>query len=142
MKRMIILSFFLFLVIGCQSKENNIIIKEVSSGLITLQVKVEKVEVSKVQVHTELVYTGDNSIEIIHTDPLVVTVLGDRSNRPEFVVSSVGIEKILDKNEVYSYDKDKLINILPEDKVLYTQTVLTIDGEQKIIDLDIDLDEF
>jgi hypothetical protein len=88
------------------------------------------------------VYTGDNSIEIIHTDPLVVTVLGDRSNRPEIVVSSVGIEKILDKNEVYSYDNDKLINILPEDKVLYTQTVLTIDGEQKIIDLDIDLDEF
>ncbi len=143
MRLIIILCIFLLLVIGCQSKEDNFIIKEVSSDLFTLRVEVERVKKSKIKIHTELVYAGDNSIQIMHTDPMVVAVVGDRLNRPGMVISFVGIQKTLSKNEVYSYDKDNIINLKPEDSILYAQSVFTIESEEKKINLDseINLDE-
>lgn len=141
MKHTIILCIFLLFIIGCQSKEDKSIIKEVSSDSITLRVKVETVESSKIKIHTELVNTGDNSVVIIHGDPMIGEVVGYRSNRPDIILSFVGITKTLDKNEVYSFDKDKIINIKPEDQILYTQTIFSINGERKTMDLEINLDE-
>lgn len=126
---------------GCRSKEDKSIIKEVSSESITVRVKVEREEASKIKIHTELVNTGDSSIGIIHGDPLTGAVVGERSNRPDIIYSFVGISKSLANNEVYSFDKDKMINITPEDQILYTQTIFSINGESKTIELNINLDE-
>jgi len=141
LKPIIIICIFLLFVMGCQSKEDNSIIKEVSSDSLTVRVKVEREEASKIKIHTELVNTGDNSIGIIHGDPLTGAVVGERSNRPDIIYSFVGISKSLAKNEVYSFDKDKMINITPEDQILYTETIFSINGERKTIELNINLDE-
>ncbi|WP_256757721.1 hypothetical protein [Cohnella sp. WQ 127256] len=145
MKVITTLCVFLLLVMGCQRKEHIPVIKEVSSDFFTLRVKVEKVEKAKIKIHTELVYTGDRSIQIIHMDPLIGAVVGERSNRPDIVRSFVGIQRTLSNNEAYSYEKDRIMDIRSDDKVLYAEAIFSIEGEsvekKKILDLEINLDE-
>ncbi|RKP54919.1 hypothetical protein D7Z26_06660 [Cohnella endophytica] len=143
MKFFIFIYCFLLLITGCQSqsKENKPFEKEMSSDLFTLLVKIEKIEKSKINVHTELVYTGDQSVKFVHSDPLVGVVLGDGLTRPEIVNSFVGISGTLVKNQVHSYDKDRVFEIQPVDKIIYTEAFLTSNDEKKVIDLEINLDE-
>jgi hypothetical protein len=122
--------------------DDNIIVKEVSDDSFTLRVKIEKIDKTRIKIHTELIYLGEKSINIIHSDPLVGVVVGDGVTKPDIVYSFVGIPKTLVKNEVYSYEKDRIIDIRSTDKVVYTQVFFTSNDEKKIINLDIKLDKF
>ncbi|GGG85701.1 hypothetical protein [Paenibacillus radicis (ex Gao et al. 2016)] len=141
MKYIVIICVPLLLLVGCQQKEGHSTIKEVSSDSVTLRVIVDRVDTSQIKLHTELINMGESSITISHADPLVGAVVGDRMTRPDIVFSFVGITKRLDANEVYSYEKDTIINVQSKDKVLYAQALFTIDGDKKALDLDINLDE-
>ncbi|MBB6637588.1 hypothetical protein [Cohnella thailandensis] len=142
MKRfcMLLPVFFLFLT-GCQEKEANTIVKEASVDSITLRVKVDKAADSEIKVHTELVNTGETSLEIIHADPMVGVAIGSHAAKPEIVTSFVGIKKILSKEEAYHFDADKSFVIQSGDEVLYTKASFSIGAELRTIELEIDLDE-
>jgi len=141
MRYLAILVMIIILTTGCREKENAPLVKEVSSGIITLRVQAERVEASRIKVHAEIVNTGDRPIEILHMDPLVGIQVGPRGQEPEFVRSFVGIRGQLDSNKVYSYDEDRMIDIRRKDKVLYAQAILSVGEEDKTIDLDIPLNK-
>ncbi len=139
MKYLAVLSVFIMLATGCRSEEQSPVVKEVSSGIVTLRVQAEKVDASRIKVHAEIVNTSGRPIEILHMDPLVGIEVGPRDREPEFVRSFVGIQGQLDSNEAYSYDEDRIIDIRRKDKVLYAQAILSVGEEEKTIDLDIPL---
>ncbi|BBI34140.1 hypothetical protein [Cohnella abietis] len=141
MRNVIILCFLIILMMGCQSKENKPYVKEVSSELFTLRVKIEQIEKSQIRVSSELVYKGDKSIKFVHSDPLVGAALGDGITRPDIIYSFVGTSGTLEKNQVYSDGKERVFEIGSKDKILYTQAFFTSNDEKKVIDLEINLDE-
>lgn len=139
MRYLAILGMIIMLATGCRDKENAPLVKEVSSGIITLRVQAERVEASRIKVHAEIVNTGGRPIEILHMDPLVGIEAGPRDREPGFVRSFVGVRGQLDPNEAYSYEKDRILDIRQKDKVLYAQAILSVGEEEVKIDLDIPL---
>ncbi len=135
------LRFALFVVIclllgtGCDQKTNTPVSKETSAGDFILRVKVETDDNNKTVVLRELIYTGNDPIQITHGIPLI-SLQGDKTN-PEFAISAVEINKTLTQGEAYSYDPPEQLQGV--NKKFHALAVFRANGEDKTVGLKMDL---
>jgi hypothetical protein len=136
------LRFALFVVVcllvgtGCDQKTHTPVSKETSAGDFILRVKVENDDNNKTVVLRELIYTGNEPVQITHGIPLVSLQQGDKTN-PEFAISAVEINKTLTQDESYSYDPPEQLQ--GTQKKLHALAVFRVNGEDKSIGLEIDI---